>query len=511
MRQVNIYRAVLATLLLGVAVSSLQVILADNQPLWFDPTTNVVPSVMFKELLLGNDEVTWSRWLASTTERLWLSSMVHLPFMLFIPEPVRAVRVAELCLLLGVIWGVYGLGCRLAGRRAGLLSASLLVGAPFVLSWGRGGNADPVIWGTLLLLFGSLVQLDLRRPRQAMCMGVFAGLAASSRLFALVHLSAAALWVLVFAVRSRRAAMNLVPAALASLILPGWWMAICWPEVSNAASRSSGNAPGGPWGVFGGYLSTGLGVVVLVAGLALALALWRRLLPRRQLGLFGLMIFMPAFQLVFYWDVWGRYFVSLMPLCALLIGVTAVKLSVTWAPGWRRIFLGVLALVGFAPLVMIHLGELPYEGLIRPDERKFHALRRTLSHVPPTARVLVIHSFIDEQFAFCLNLRQPPRFRRRLYAQPDPSMTWNLPSGKQAPYLLRVQLDVQEARKWDSPPFYGLARSFPSRFPFEDPFIPFAAKRYDNKLQQLARHRDPDGVIFTLYQLSPPYVAGEFQ
>ncbi len=510
MRQANVYRLCLALLLLAVAITSLRVILADNQPLWADPTTNVVPSVMLRDLLLGHDEVTWARWLSSTTERLWLSSVVHLPFVLVIPDPVRAVRLAELCLLIGIIWGIYGLGCRLVDRRAGLLAACLLAAAPYFLSWGRAGNADPVIWGSLLLLFNTLLELDLRQPKQALRLGLLAGLAASSRLFALVHLIAAAIWVLALAVRTRRATLNLVPAALLSLTIPGWWVAVRWAEVSSAASRSSGRPHETVLSAMTGYLSNGLGVVILASGLALAVAIYRRLLPWRQLWLFGLMIFVPAFQLIVFWDIWGRYMVSLMPLCALLVAAVTVKLSVKWPPVWRRLLMGAPLLALAAHALLVHQQILPSEGLTNADRRQFKALGRVLMHVPRGARVLVIHSIGDEQYAFGLNLRHPPHVRRSLWAIPNKLKVWNLPVGEQARFLLRVQKREVRTSKIEQAPARGLYRHIQGKLAFEDGFPSFK-KIHGGHFRRLSQHQDPNGIIFTLFKMTPPFIGEPYK
>ena len=375
---------------------------------WVDPTTNLVPSVMLRDLVLGQGEVTWARWLSSTTERLWLSSLLHLPFLLSIPEPLQAVRVAELCLHLGVIWGTYALGCQLAGRGVGLLAAYLLAAVPLMLSWGRAGNADPVIWATLLALFWVLLRLDLRRPRHALQLGLAAGLAASSRLIAMVYLGCAALWVLAFAVRNRRAAINLVPAALLSIILPGWWVAARWGAVSEAARRSTNRLSDPVLQVAQVYLMHGVGYVVLAGLIALAVA-WRwGLLPGRLLSLFGFWLLLPVLQLLFMWDAWERYILPLMPMVALIVAVSALRLSERWPAARRRALVATLVLLGGLHLALVQAGVDWVSGLNLPDSRRYAALERVARSVPRVAPVLVMHSVFDDQFAFCLNLRQPP-------------------------------------------------------------------------------------------------------
>ena len=506
MRLANIYRLCLAVLLCGVALSSLRVILADNQPLWVDPTTNLVPSVMLRDLVLAQGEVTWARWLSSTTERLWLSSLLHLPFLLSIPEPLQAVRVAELCLHLGVIWGTYALGCQLAGRGVGLLAAYLLAAVPLMLSWGRAGNADPVIWATLLALFWVLLRLDLRRPRHALQLGLAAGLAASSRLIAMVYLGCAALWVLAFAVRNRRAAINLVPAALLSIILPGWWVAARWGAVSEAARRSTNRLSDPVLQVAQVYLMHGVGYVVLAGLIALAVA-WRwGLLPGRLLSLFGFWLLLPVLQLLFMWDAWERYILPLMPMVALIVAVSALRLSERWPAARRRALVATLVLLGGLHLALVQAGVDWVSGLNLPDSRRYAALERVARSVPRVAPVLVMHSVFDDQFAFCLNLRQPPAARRSLYALPVKEGVWNLPAGARAEYVLRVQLDEQEAQTWERPPILGLTSFNPAALHMEDPFPGF--KRDSGRSFRLeTRHRDPNGVIFSLFRVTPPFTS----
>ena len=506
MRPANLHRSGLAALLVAVAVASLRVILADNQPLWADPTTNMVPSVMLRDLVLGVPDVSWARWLSATGERLWLSSAIHLPFLLVIQEPLQAVRVAELCLHLGVIWGVYAIGCRLATRTAGLLAAYLLAAVPLMLSWGRAGNADPVIWATLLGLFWVLLRLDLRRMDHAIHLGLAAGLVASSRLIAYVYLSAAALWVLAFAVRSRRAALNLVPAALLSMIIPGWWIVARLDAVSEAARRSTDRVSDLVLQVLHTYIANGPGVAAAL-GLVALLLLWRRkLLLGRQLSLAAFWIVLPVLQLVFMWDSWERYLLPLLPQCALLVAVAAVGLSASWPAGRRRGLLAAVVIAGGIHMALTVAGLDSVSGLHNPDTRPYRGLARTLGGVPPRAPVLVIHSVFDDQVAFCLNLRQPPRDRRRLYSMPIKDGVWSLPPRVRVRHLLRVQVDRELGRKWEQFPKLGIALFDPATLPHEDSFPAFTKDRI-GKMKQLARHMDPNGLIWTLYQVSPPITA----
>jgi len=254
------------------------------------------------------------------------------------------------------------------------------------------------------------------------------------------------------------------------------------------------------------YVVNGPGVVVLVALAALILS-WRRgLLAPRPVSLLAFWIAVPVLQFIFKWDSWERYMLPLMPMCALVVSVAAVRASAAWPVWWRRGVLAALVLAGGGHLALTAPGLVWISGLQKPDTRPYKGLARTLDVVPPEAPVLVVHSVFDDQLAFSLHLRQPPRHRRRLYSLPVKDSVWSLPPGIQVRHVLRVQVDKSLGMKWEQPPYLGLDRFNPAELHFEDSFSAFK-KIEAGGLEQLARNMDPNGLTWTLYQASPPITA----
>jgi len=403
----------LAGLLLLVTVGGLSVVLRHHVPLDGDPLISLLGGVALRDALSEPTGEAFAKWIQQTGYRPPLPSLLAQPLMFLLSDQTLAVRLTEHLLFLLCIWLVYSIGVKLSGRPAGLLAALLFAAHPTIQGLSRLGNADPVIWFSLLLLLRVLVTLDLRSTRQAAALGLAAGLCLATRLLCLVFLVGPVLWLLAFKVRTWRSGANLLLAGALSLAPAGWWYALQQDWVlQNMAMSSQTQQQAGPLNTMMFYLRYGWAFVLAGVAPAAWLAWRRRALEPRLLWLVLAWLVPAGAQLVLLWDMGDRYPMPAIPVCSLLVAVTLVHLTRAWR---RRVAAwGALAALGVAPLVFYYSpGELwPHgaEGLMVPDDRAHDGLFRATASVPAGEFVVNIN---DSDLLFyargiVLNRNPPP-------------------------------------------------------------------------------------------------------
>ncbi len=490
----KLYPAGLALLLLAVAVSSSYVVLTDRRPLIHDPLSNVMPSALLRQAVASGETADWRRWLESTWYRPPLPTLINLPAVLLMEDHVAAVRLTEVAVFLLLLLLLYDLGACLASPRAGLLAALLCATLPLMQGWCRAGNADPLIWITLLLLFRVLLVLDLRSPWRAAALGLAVGLCLATRLLCLVFLVGPLLWVLLFHVRSWRAAVGLAAAGVWAVAVCGWWYVAQFDAVWDNYFMSTADAHLQER-TFMRYLETGAGWV-LPGTLAAGVVAWRtRALPPRVLALLGLWIVVPWLQLIFVWHIWERYPLAVVPQCALLSAVTLDRLTSTWRPSVRRLAWGAVAAAGLLPLVLHYsLGLYNLSsGLMWPDRRAFDGLTRAMAPVKTAQKVVVVHQFMERNHAWGVIFQTTPRPPWTLVTRHDPTPPlapgnlFIMSMAHEARYLLRIAPRCRRPEgllcEYDLPDYWW--RQARTRLP----------------LKPLTLTRDPHGVEYELFDM----------
>lgn len=489
-------------------------VLVDRQPLLFDPLTNLLPAVALRGALEAGTAEAWRHWIAVTDFRPPLSSVVYQPGMWLLSNQVHAVRLTDLALFLLVIWQVAWIGRRLCGPAAGFVAAALFASFPITLGWSIMGNADPLIWAVLLLLFRVLLWLDLRAPWQAMALGLAVGLCTATRLLCLVFLVAPFFWVLALKVRSGRAVLGLALAAGAAAAVSGWWYLMQFGAVLDNVVMSSETQVEEAQPEFHplNYLADGFWLPLVGAALG-AWVIWRRgSLDRPTRWLLGLWVAAPALQLGLVWDYWARYPLAALPQCALLAGIALDHLTRPWPMRRRVAAFAAALLLGLAPLAAYHAGaatllpgvnsaglgqdtgrvDMRYgAGLLRVDTQPHDALFRVLGALQPGAAVVLVNELTEPHYTrgIMLARRRPPYL---LYGPPDPDMLHAKPEGVQARHILRVRPSCSGAR-----PDHYLCDLYQP-----DPW--FQETRQHLSLRLLSQARDPNGGWFRLYQLAEP-------
>jgi hypothetical protein len=395
-RSLGVWKLLLLALILAVAIPSVVIVCRDHRPLIHDPLTNLLSAVALKHALAVRTAQAWIRAVACTGFRPPLPAIIYQPALHLFRRPVVAIRLTDLLLLLIALWLIFDLGQRLASPPAGLLAAVLFAAFPLTQGWSRMGNADPVIWLTLLLLVRLLLMLDPRSRRQSVAVGIVVGLCAASRLLTLAFLVGPLLWLVAIQVRDRRSIINLLVVCGCAIGTIGWWYVLQIGQVTMNVNMSLGrhlmaDFEAGAHPVR--YLDMGYGWVVggaLVAGI---IAWRRRLLERRQLCLLGAFVLAPVLQFAFFWDYWERYPIALVSVCALLVATVFDQVVRSWRGPWRTAAWAGIYLCGLAPLALFYAtGGVPSSGLMRPDPSPHNALVRALKPVPPEEPVLVLNT-----------------------------------------------------------------------------------------------------------------------
>ena len=409
--------AFVAALSLLSFISGLYVVLLHQVPIDGDPVTTLLSGVALREALVAPSAEAFGRWLELTGYRPPLPTLLHLPLLFTLTDQALAMKVTELAVFAVCVWLVYRVGIQLSGRPAGAVAALLFAAYPTIQGISRLGNADPVIWLTLLLLLRVLVTLDLRSTRQAVVLGLAAGLCLATRLLCLVYLVGPVVWLLVFHVRSRRAAVNLLVAGACCLVPAGWWYAVQADVIQGAAAMSSETqADAGIINNLEFYLRSGWFYLPLAVAPALALAIWRRALEPGRWWLVLAWLLPPVVQLLLVWDVNDHYPMPLVPVCMLLLAVTVHRLTAAWRARRRIAAWAALLVAGLLP-IGTYYSDLDFwpqhaEGIMEPDVRAHDGIFRVLAQAPAGAPVLSINDTDLWRYPQSLVLgRNPPPAR----------------------------------------------------------------------------------------------------
>ena len=492
----------LLLLMLLLTVFGLKVILADQAPVRDDPLTNLVAATALSEAVRQPSVESWRRWVGLTDFRPPLPSVLYQPLMLCMSDQMRAIRITDHLLFLICILLVYRLGIRLSGPAAGLLAALLFACYPEIQGWSRTGNADPVIWLTTLLFLRVLVTLNLRSPWQATLLGLAAGLCTATRLLSLVFLVGPVIWLLALRVRDRRSLLNLLVSGAWSLAVAGWWYAMQMHAVLDNVAMSSGTqqqvAPSSPLT----YIEFGWGLVLAGTLPAMLLAWRRRVLPRQLWWLWLASLAIPAVQFIFFWDVWDRYPLALIPLCALAVAAALDHLCDGWNRWLRRAAWGAVATLGVLPMLLfytpyVHLSHILWlpkgEAMMRADDRPHGGLVRAVASVPAGEPVININDTGVRHYprGMVLNLNPPPV---KLVDLVDGENPYSIKRPTRARYVLRTRMRCDLIEDPESE----------CQIPTElhdwwRKVAPGLAKR------RVALTRDPNGVEFQLWKLQQPY------
>jgi hypothetical protein len=374
------------------------------------------------------------------------------------------------------------------------LAALFCAGLPLMQGWCRAGNADPLIWVTLLLLFRVLLVLDLRSPWRAAALGLAVGLCLATRLLSLAFLVGPLLWVLLFHVRSLRAAIGLAAAGVWAVAVCGWWYLAQFDAVWDNYFMSTADAHLQER-TLTRYLETGAGWV-LPGTLAAGVAAWRtRALQPRVLTLLGLWVAVPWLQFIFVWHIWERYPLALVPQCALLSAVALDRLAVAWRPTTRRLVLAAAAAASLLPVVLYYtLGLYNLSsGLMYPDRRAFDGLARAMAPVKDPQKVVVVHQFMERNHAWGVLFQTTPRPPYTLVTRHDPNPPlapgnlFIMATRDRARYLLRIA------------PYCRQPGGLLCEYNLPDYW--WRTARRHLPLRPLTLTRDPDGLEYELFDM----------
>ncbi len=492
----------LGALLLVVALVNARVILGEQAPVRDDTLTNLVAATGLTDAITAPSREAWQRWLVLTDFRPPLPSVLYQPLLLLMSDQMHGIRFTDLTFFLLTIFLLFRLGCRLSGPAAGLLAAVLFAFYPEIQGWSRAGNADPIIWFTALLFLRVLVALDLRSPWQASALGLAAGLCTATRLLSLVFMVGPVLWLLAFKVRDRRSLLNLLVSGVWSLAVAGWWYVAQLSSVMDNVAMSSGTQakvdPSSPVS----YLEFGWGLVLAGVIPALVLLWRRRAMEPRLLALFMVSLAVPAVQFTFFWDVWDRYPLALVPVCALLVAVALEHTTAAWRPWLRRGLRGALAVLGVTPLVLfftplVYLSHELYlpkgEAMMHADDRPHDALWKATSSVPAGAPVININDTGIRHYPRGIVLQRRPR-KINLVDLWDDENPYSIKRPTRARYILRSVLRCEHT---DEPAECS---------PPAEPHVWWAEAAREMEKRQVALRRDPSGVEFQLWKLEAPYL-----
>lgn len=495
LKAVDPRRWALLWLLLAVGAWSVVAVAQSNRSLLPDPSSNVLPALELRRALSSLEPRDWRVWIDSTMFRPPLPAVAYQPAMRLVGDQVLAVKLTDVLVFLGCIWFTFRLGARLCGRTAGLLAALIFAASPLALAWSRAGNADPLIWFGALLMFRVTLDVDLRSWRGALLLGLTVGLCLGTRLLLAALIAGPLLWVVGEALRRWRSAIKLPVAGAVALAVPGWWIVAQWEEILFNLHQSHTQAaiqlsPEDASKL--GYLFHDYGWLLacaVVAGIAVA---GHRLLPRRQQLLFAVWILASALQFGLLWDYWERYLIGLIPVGALLIATALDRLTRPWPPRRR-----VLALSTMAALMGVNLAQymlfehMPHqlEGTLVPDRRIYGAARRAVASVPDGERVVLACEEWDPRVPRIeLARRWPPRVE--LLHPPDADDLLGLRPHQRVRYLLHVGVDSARCR------------TDPCAMPSPHPW--WRRTRANLELRVVRRARDPDGRVYTLFELPAP-------
>jgi len=483
--------------------NSLVHVLLDNRPLSADAVSNLAPAVELRLALSSLGETgleTWREWVERTDFRPPLPFFLYQPALFLLDDQVLAIRLTELLFFIITLWLIFDVGRRLISPEAGLLAMVAFAFHPGVHQWSYMVNADPIIWASLVFLLWVLIRLDLQRRRDAVLLGLAVGACLATRLLCVMYLVAPCLWVAAFKVRTRRSLLNLLLAGACVMAVAGWWYVLQVQGVLANVEMSTGTqtdvAPGLPRSHFlWEYVLNGWLYVLAAAALCAVGCAMTRALGRDHLLLLAGWVLIPAAQLIFIWDVSGRYPFSALPAAMLLMGALLHHLTLR-RPAWARALLwsGALAvaLIPMACLRMGHYHWLTNHGLLalgphqEIDRRIYDGLFRATRDVPDKAKVLVASDLLEKDYHMGMLLqRKHPRFE--LIDSPDTQTPYTIRAPQRIRYILRVVYDAEEGQVEDGyhkapgPWWRDRGSQFPSR--------------------RISSAQNPDHVRFDLHRL----------
>lgn len=507
------WRRALIILLIVVGLSSTAIVLLDRRPLIYDPLTNLLPAVVLRQVIEGSTHIPWNRWVRLTDFRPPLPTLLYQPLLWLLPNQVHAMRLTDIAFFLLVLWLLYDIGRRLGGSAlSGFFAALFLAAFPLTQGWSRVGNADPIIWGTLLLLFRILLWLDLRSPWQAVALGLAMGLCLATRLLCLIFLVGPALWLLITRVRSLRSGVNLVAAAIFAINLTGWWYVMQLRAVLDNIVMSSETQGLSGASHFGNldYLSAGYLWLLLPALLSLGWLWRRRLLSRSQTGLFVLWVAVPVIQLLTLWDFWARYPLPLLPQLALLSALGLDQVTRPLRPRVRRLVLAGAVAAALVPMAAYYGGihsfapgmvPRPLEqdraflqlkdvvGLMKPDHRRYEGMMEALTPLRRGTHVVVINETVVPNYerGILWTWRDAPY---TLWDPPDPDLIFGVPRNLRVRHVLRIRPRCDRAE-------FGVCELLQ-----ENPWFTINADRVITP--PMGTGLDPSGIAYSLYALKEP-------
>jgi len=261
---------------------------------------------------------------------------------------LRVARLGVLACFPLLLLATFGLGARLAGRRAGLLAAALLASYPQVVGYSRITWMDLPTAAITVVSLWALLGGGLERPRRAVLLGLCLGLGALCKYSYPVFVLGPLLGVLAASWSERRARgaprrpllVNLgLATATAVIVAAPWYLSVAGQVWENFVdNQGSGALPGRAfwsWQSFTFYLSSlpreqlGWPATLLLLG-ALPLARRESLLARRLLLLWLTVPFV-FFTFVVLGVEWSRLTLPCLPALALLSALGLLRLP------WRRL------------------------------------------------------------------------------------------------------------------------------------------------------------------------------
>lgn len=486
------WRLLLGLLLVGITLHSLYFIAHHTKPLYGDPVSNLIPSVVLREAVESGSLEAFERWIESTGHRPPLPAIFNLPAMLLIQDQVAAIRLTELAAYLLCLLLLFRLGERLSGGAAGLVAAVLFGLFPYTVGWSHMANADPFIWLGLLLLFTVLLRLDMRSSRHAVALGCVVGLCAGVRMLCFPYLAGAAIYVALTTRWKLKTVGNLLISGGCALAISGWWFLLTvenWVETVAMASGNSDTSMGRDMGL---YLGSSMDLFIAGAILAGAVALRGRLMPWRRLLLFGIWILVPLAQFLFVWDSWSRYLLPLIPACVLLIAVVLERVMAKWPRRLRVATRGFVLILGGLPLLyFLNVPNQPFQmGYIIPVQFPFTGFNRVVAELPRGTSVLGINECHDPLSTIGINLsRRRPRIR--IYTARQWDEVFGLKPGIKVGHVLRTRGTTAGSM------LIGDSR--------RQRMKAWSTIKLLLSLEEVAREYDPDGLLYTLYRSSRPF------
>jgi len=359
-------------------------LLADLLAVFSDTRLSATDTMINEALALHQlvQEDAGSLWLSQPHDKGPLPTLTVYLLYQAMGDPLWAARLLNVGLHLTLLLLVWRLVLRHSGSRAAALLALVVCGTtPAIYGWFRLAFHEPMVSVFVLLTLDRLTR-PLRRPRDAVWLGLCVAGGLMSKLSFPLFVLLPGLWFLATGVRDRRALLLLGGALATCLVAVAWWLvpsrslivelffrssqveeSTCLHKLPLYTLELSGAAALFGAGVAGGILTwlrrpALRGVVFVLLGCALG-----------GLGL-----------LVFVFDPWSRYVVPALPAAAVLAGLGA---AVALEPARRRALARIAGLLLAVPL----LAHFIYTNVRAPapGEREFSSGMVSADRRPHTA------------------------------------------------------------------------------------------------------------------------------